>query len=360
MTTEKLWQSMQVKGWLRQSSQAIPVEEFVSPWYIQSMQGYASAIGAFMLCLCVSVLLHSIFNSPVKLFMAGCLSYGGVYIIFQGNKESSSFLHQLGLAMSIMGQVFFFISLEQLSGASRYWVLLLLQLVLSFVIPSVWHCKITTNIACVLLFYALTQAMIPGFSIAILVCLCAYLWLRDDAWILNGAMYRARIYGVTLAVLQLGFISTYFTRLWMLSLTDGHGLFMLSYVFAIFVILAVFIMAVAYIFSEKKRLFFNRVGILEASVSVMAVILALFAPSLLIALLVLLIGFSISDKFLMGAGLGCAALFLFIYYYQMAHTLLVKSCILFFSGLVLLGVRYWVKKNGIGSVILSDQGGSHV
>ena len=79
------------------------------------------------------------------------------------------------------------------------------------------------------------------------------------------------------------------------------------------------------------------------SISVLVIVGASMAPGLIMALIILLLGFSRADRVLIGVAIGFFTVFLTAFFYGIEVTLLMKSLILVITGIILLAGRFMLK-----------------
>jgi hypothetical protein len=352
--SEALWARLQADG-LVEGERPAP-GKIASPWYVRAMLGIAGWIGAFFLILFVGVAFAALMNDGPSTIVLGALCCGAAWFIFS-KFDGNDFAEQFALVISLVGQMLVCVGLGLLirpEQAAYYLLLAAVEAGLALLIPNFLHRVLATSGAAVALALAVYLLQLHGLSAPLLCAGLAYVWLEPKRWAADGKLWRPVGYGLVLALLLaemfrivgagdlIGGGSSYYgaPQTWIAihGPMIGRGL------------IALVLGWVAFAICRSEGLAPNgRTTILAVAAAVAFGLLAIGAPGLASAVLVLLLGFAAGNRILMAVGILSLLGFVSHYYYSLYATLLEKSGLLAATGLVLLGACFALRRTASAS-----------
>ncbi len=343
-----LWTRLQAEGLVEGEP---PAADKAAPWYVRAMLGIAGWIGAFFLILFVGVAFASIMNDGASSIVLGALCCAAAWFMFR-QFDGNDFAEQFALAISLVGQMMIVVGLGlylKPEQAPFYLAVAAVEIGLALLVPNFLHRVLATSGAAVALALAIYMLQLHGLSAPLLCAGLAYVWLEPKRWATDGRLWRPIGYGLVLALLLaetfrivgagdlIGGGSSYYgaPQTWIAihGPMIGRGL------------IALVLGWVAFAICRGEGLAPNsRTTIVAVAAALAFGLLALGAPGLASAVLVLLLGFAAGNRILMAVGILSLLGFVSHYYYSLYATLLEKSGLLAVTGLVLLGACFALRR----------------
>ena len=312
-----------------------------NPWYIQAIIGLAAWLAAVPFIGFLSSI--SALESATSMMVLGSffciIAVGSQYII-----RKSLFVAQLALAFSLAGQILLIGGIGWATDNLRMTALavIILELILIAVYPDSLHRFLSTIVIpaaiLVLLFDLEIQEAIHVLIIALGVGAVA-IWENESYLAANVPenLYRPLGYGLVVSLLYVLILS--------IVNVFGTSLVEVNYWWVSSIGLLLILLALEYFILTSAQLGASRTIIGLVIIGTIIVFLpTLQAPGIVAAVLVLALGFHRGNVLLMGLATVFFALFLIIFYYNLALTLLTKSLILMATGLALFGLRFLLMK----------------
>jgi len=322
----------------------VPVSETAhSPWYIRTMQGMAGWIGAWFLLGFVGAGLAFVFKSEGMAFVVGLICCTAAYWMFR-TLSRNGFATQFALAMSLAGQLMVAFGLTKFvhhadESPVLFWSFALFEIGLAVVMPNFIHRVLSAYAAVVSLSIALLlQSVGPVFP-GILAAMLALIWLNEFRWAALASPVRAIGYGLTLGLIQVDgqLLLGPLSGIWFRHLVEKSWV---NPLFGSCLAGAVLVWAVFRLLARYNVSPASRTGTTALAVAFIVAVLAIKAPGISAALLVLLLGFANANRTLLGLGVVALLGYLSYFYYQLDVTLLVKSAVLVGTGCVLIVARF--------------------
>lgn len=344
-SAQQLWQQLQQQGLV--TGDMPPASEVNSPWYVRVMLGVAGWIGALFLLGFVGAVFEEIIDSTAASLFLGLCTCATAFGIFHWLKESD-FGTQFGLAVSLSGQGLVMTGLFNAFDTDTAligFIIFAFQALLALLIPNAIHRVITSGSAMLALTFTLMSLNIYGFSAGIAAVGFAIIWSHEAYWAERGKLWRPIGYGLALALVQietLNFFATELREIW--SHSEPSWLVLHAPMIATALVTLTFLSVVKQQLDKETILLSSPVGKIAMSAALLLGALSFVAQGMATALLILLLGFTSSNRLLMGLGLLALGGFMSHYYYQLQDTLLFKSMVLTISGFVLLSIRFGLQK----------------
>ncbi|WP_163339334.1 DUF4401 domain-containing protein [Desulfopila sp. IMCC35008] len=314
-----------------------------SPWYAKLLLAFSGWLAAlFLLCFIGAVLFFMVENAVASIISAGMM-IGGAYALLRISKNE--FFEHLALALSLAGQALLVWGIFKITNEfdEKFWLpVACVQLFLAAFIPSFTHRVFSSWLACIAFSITLAFFGIPYIMGSIVMFLAAWCWFNELKYPSYISELQAIGYGLVLAQIQQKGALVYdrmamdwlnengsaeiWTQPWM-----GE---ILSVVVLVYVVL---------------RLLQHGGQALTSSFSITALLgtfllgfVSIEAQGITSGMVIILLGFSRSNRVLLGLGIASLLFNISAYYYLLERSLLVKALTLLIIGLVLLAIRFFV------------------
>lgn len=318
---------------------------FLQPWYIRTMVGFGAWLASLLLIGFVAGLTFAL--------EGGYAIVGLVFIvaaIFVRRKNDNDFLVQGALAVSLAGQALLAWGIVEAFGSNNFEAFLVLAMVLStvmfFVFPDRIHrvlmvLFVATSATSLLYIWEL-NVVVPVLG-PMLVAAVILLHDRQSALIADGYGHFVRplMSGFMLSAFGVLLLSTVYIlpelgtidpqiypKPWISTVLFGALLLHLA---------AKIAASLTESLSSASR---QAIGLLM----VIVVGASWFAPGLVLALVIVMLGAASSDKSFIAAGIAFFAVFLAAYFYGIEVTLRTKSMTLVGTGAAILLARWLILK----------------
>jgi len=338
-----LWQKLQDGGLVAGHLPA--TEKGESPWFVRVMLGIAGWIGSLFLLGFVGVGFAFVMENAIAALVTGALVSGGAYVIFKARQESD-FFTQFGLAVGLVGQIMLLIGLFELFEDNErfvYAAAFIIEALLTFVMPNFIYRVLASLAAALSLTFALHSAGIYGLASGLIASGFVLIWMQDIRWVRFNEICRPAGYGLALSLLYYKSGIFWGRWIWWPRSAGPNWISQNAPWLGKALILIVLAVVVMVLLKRLRIAVGNRSGVAALAVTVLAIAAAFTAPGLGQALLILIVGYAVCNRVLIGIGLLACAGFLSNYYYLMESTLLTKSFILIGLGAALLIGRLLVR-----------------
>lgn len=340
-------------GWEQKMQDFLIREHNDQAWYVRVMVGFSAWLASWLL-IGFMVGAAIIESEQATLMMGVVLVVGAV--IARGISDND-FMSQMALAVSLAGEALIVFAMFQMSDsfeATAFSFILLEVVLIAFYIDQVHRFLSSASIVIVLaglLFKWELQSFIHVIAIAG-AAVFVTLVVKEKLYLAKGL---ARLltpvkWGVLfgqLCVLMLSAVYIFpelmteirfYPNPWVSSI--GLSVIFLYLVFQI---------------SQDEKFPITQVNQIIITVVCLAVLVATsMAPGLIMALVILLLGFNNTDRILIGVAIAFFAIFLTAYFYGIEVSLLMKSIILMSTGAVLIIGKLILKAYLTSGEVLTD------
>lgn len=335
-SSEKLWQRLTDKGVVEGAHSVSDARP--SPWFVKGILAFSGWLAAVFILGSIGLASARILEHPVA-----CLVIGSLFIFcsFRLVKiEENAFTENLGLAISIAGQVLVVFGLSQLTDWHESGICLLvffLQVFLCYFMPSYTHRVLSAFFAMCSLYLALSFQSMSALFYGPALLVCIFLWLNEFSYPSQMQRIRPVGYGCVLSLVLLTGTRVFSTEnlfwigrrlpkmdLWVLQLTTQ------------LLIAAAMLYLLMHLLKRYQIRLVSRAGIIAVLAVAVISVLSVFAPGVAIGISIMLLGFASAHRLLMALGVIALIFYTSSYYYQLDTTLLVKSLTMLAVGASLL------------------------
>ena len=340
---QSLWLRLQSGGLVE--GEIPPAEIAESPWYVRVMLGVAGWIGSLFLLGFVGAGFAFVMENAIAALVVGGLVSGGAYAIFKA-RQYSDFFTQFGLAVGLAGQMMLIYGLFEMFNHNEslvYGLIFVIEALLTLLMPNFIYRVLSSLAAALALTFALHSAGVYGLASGFLAAGFALVWLQDVRWVRFSEICQPAGYGLAFSLLYYKAGIFWGRWIWWSRSAGTNWLSQNAPWLGKALILIVFVVVVIVLLKRMQIIIASRSGIAALAAAGLAIAAAFTAPGLGQAVLILIIGFSVCNRVLLGIGLLASGAFLSNYYYLLQSTLLHKSLLLISIGAVLLISRVLVR-----------------
>ncbi|MGD9159275.1 MAG: DUF4401 domain-containing protein [Desulfobacteraceae bacterium] len=313
-----------------------------SPWYVKALLGFSGWLAAVFIIGFIGAGFQSIFKDRIALSVVGIIMIAVAYVLLHIPKNE--FMEHMALAASLAGQVLLVIAIFKITKHNKpaAWMFLaFIQVALAVLMPNFVHRVFSSFIAALAFTMTFNEMDIPYVVSGIIMFITALCWLNEFKIPKHMKKIRAVGYGFTLALIVLKGASLFASRGIGLDFTEKQGM-LWGHPWMGEIITGLVMIYVVWILLQRYGLtFHDRTAIACLIAAILVCAVSMKVQGITVGIVILLLGFSGSNRVLMGLGIISLLFYISSYYYMLDTTLLKKSMILFIVGIVLLGVR-WV------------------
>jgi uncharacterized membrane protein len=341
--TQPMWATLQQAGLVQGD---VPIaEKLESPWFVKVLLAFSGWFASLFLLGFLGVGFEAILESEIASAITGSLMVGGAYAILRIPKNE--FFEHVGLAVSLAGQVLIALSLfdglffDGLSDKVAWFNFALVQVALAVIMPNFVHRAFSAFIATFSFSMFLSASGVPYIFSSIVMFIAAWLWLHEFQYPEHIRKIQAIGYGTVLGLIQLKGVALFsFNPIgWRTGITDTE--IWVQPWMAEVLGGAVMIYVVWQLLQRLGHHLPEPITITALVCTAILSVVSIEAPGISVGILILLLGFSASNRILMGLGIVSLLFYISSYYYLLDATLLAKAQTLFITGIVLVLVR-WV------------------
>jgi uncharacterized membrane protein len=343
LSRQSLWQRLQSGGLVEGD---IPLEETGETlWYVRLMLGVAGWIGSLFLLGFVGVGFAFVMRNAIAALVVGGLVSGGAYAIFK-TRQNSDFFTQFGLAVGLAGQMMLIYGIFELFDHNEpliYGLIFVAEALLTFLMPNFIYRVLSSLAAALALTFALHSAGVYGLASGLLAAGFLLVWLQDVHWVRFSELCRPVGYGLAFSLLYHKTGVFWGDWIWWSRSAGPNWLSQNAPWLGKALLLSVFLGVVFVLLKRLQIAVTSRSGLAALVATGIGIAAAFAVPGLGQGWLILLIGFAVCNRVLIGTGLLASGAFLSNYYYLLQSTLLEKSLLLIGIGAVLLISRVLVR-----------------
>lgn len=339
-------------------------EEKDSPWVIKILLGFSGWLAAiFILGFFVTVFSAMSIQKPPLILIGTILI---VVAFFMLHRQSNFFLGNLALAISLAGQSMFtiglFVFFRFSSGLIEqetpfiWFIFSCLQLFLAIIMPSYIHRVFSAFLAAIgfasTLYLYQNSMTIPALYGAFLMLVTAVIWLNEFRFPKHIEKRQAIAYGLVLALIALKGTNLFMdANLWNVREITSVEMPWFQPWMSEMLLSAVMVFVVWNLLQKTYPKPSSTTQVLALIGALLLSLLSIQAQGITVGVMIVLLGFSASNRILIGLGVISLLFYISSYYYLLEISLLNKSITLFSLGIGLIVAR-WI----ISAVSSNKQG----
>ena len=337
------------------------------PWFIQILFGLSGIVASLFLIAFLSLLLFGIdgFDSVIALLITGLVLSAAGFVLFR-NKQSrdNTFISSLALAISSAGQAYIGFALfdNNLSHPIDVWLFLLVQAVMTVIMPNRIYRLLGSIMTLGLTVYLLNYYHLPEVSLGLLALITTGSNLSRYSLLQRiPSKWRADAFDIIKAIgyasaLMLLCVSVYF-----IAAEHSHSLasyygdtFRYNYYLAQGMLTLASLYAAYLILKRYDVKLLSAAGLFIGGAIVLLGIISIYVSGLLATSLIIVIAIANSQRVLLGLGVTALVSYVFWYYYQLDTSLLIKSLSMLIVGLTMLMGRWLLIKRYFANSLIND------
>jgi len=334
-----------------------------SPWFISLLFGFSGVFASLFFIGFLTLILDNtgLLDSTLAVFIIGAiLSVSGGFLFYNARLRHSAFWNSLAFAVTLAGQGYIAYALlaSEITEPLNIVLLLLVQLLMTVVIPNFIYRLLSATLALSCLFYLLNYYHLSEISLGLLALITSVTHLQrytlaafiPRKWRMNALEIMSAI-GYASAYVLLS-ISVYFiaaeygNSFASFNSLDNYGeAFSYNYYLAQGLLTLASLYAAYLILKRYHIKLLSAAGLLISAAIVLLGIMSIYVSGLLATSLIIIIATANSQRALLGLGVIALVGYIFWYYYQLDTSLLVKSASMLVIGIALLLLRWLLIKS---------------
>lgn len=329
--------------WQQDVRDILAKEHNEQPWYVRVMVGFSAWLAAWMLI--GFVVGAAIVESEAATLVMGVILVGGAAVARR--VSDNDFMTQMALAASLAGEglvVFGIARLTESFEATLFGFMFMEVLLVAFYVDTIHR-----FLSCVSIFGALAGLLYKWeiqwlLHLLVIGGAVGFIWLinREQYFLAEGkgALTIPVKWGILFGQLGVLMLSTLYV---LPQLVEHEKFFPYRWVSTLG--LGVLLLYLVYHLETADAFRISRPGRTALySICVLVTAATMLAPGLIMALVLVLLGFARADRVLTGVGIGFFVVFLSAFFYGIEVTLLTKSMLLIATGVILLA-GHWVVRH---------------
>lgn len=327
-----------------------------SPWYVKVLLAFSGWLASLFILGFVGAAFVSVLKSQVMSFIVGGVMIAVAYKLLGVRKNE--FYEHLALSVSLAGQalvIWSFFKLYDNDITTFLIPIVLLQTVLAIIMPNFVH-RVFSSIAAGIAFsMALMSLNLAYMSSGILMFAVAWLWLNEFKHPQHIKSFRAIGYGLILALLPLKskqFVNAIFSFVF----SNKHDPVSWIQPWMGELLTSAVLLYVVWSLLQRYHLPVSSLYYKAAIAGALVLCgLSLEAQGVTVGVMIILLGFSISNRVLQGLGIVSFLYYISSYYYLLNITLIEKAQVLLIMGLTMISARWLMRR-----YLMSGEEAQHV
>lgn len=333
-----------------------------SPWFISLFFGMSGILASLFFIGFLTLLLDNtgLLDSTLALFIIGAiLSVIGGFLFYNARSRHSPFWNSLAFAITLAGQGYIAYALlaSEITEPLNIMLLLLVQLLMTVVIPNFVYRLLSATLALSCLLYLLNYYHLSEVSLGLLALITSVTHLqryrlaafiptkwRASFFDISNAIGYASAY-ILLSVSVYFIAAEYGNRFNNLDSLNSYGeAFSHNYYLSQGLLTLASLYAAYLILKRYQVKLRSTAGLLISAAIVLLGIMSIYVSGLLATSLIIIFATANSQRVLLGLGVIASVGYIFWYYYQLDTSLLVKSASMLVIGIALLLLRWLLIK----------------
>lgn len=339
--SDTVWERLEKVGLVSGEPPQVPEPD--SPWFVKLLLALSGWLASLFIIVALGLAFSDLFESQTASLITGALLISVATVALR--TIQNDFFEHGALALSLAGQALIAVGLYQIwdeFDAPFLWCFAAFQAVLCFVVPSYVHRVWSAAIVVLCVFFALQRPELHHLVAGAVMFGVSSVWLNEFVFPNQVGRNTAMAYGATLAVGVVAAFPMLGMRMTDLRAAVGVGpadaeWYELPMIGKLLVFLALMytVWGIMRQYSLNMR---QQRWVVLAAVGLGA--MSFNVPGITIGVILMLLGFSGSNRVLLAIGFVALLGFFTSYYYQLEQTLLVKSGIFVALGISLLLIRF--------------------
>lgn len=328
-----------------------------TPWFVRALQAFSGWLAAVFLLGFIAMGVAFVLESSAAAATLGLVMVAGAFALLKA--ASGDFREHLALAASLTGQLLVAWALADAVNdvnAGFWWALMALQVALALVMPSLTHRTFSTFAASLAFYLALVEgAAAPSMASGLVLLALTALWLNEFRWPKHLRQLQALGYGLLLGLLTIQATGYFGQPLLIGRHDDGTGLDWLEPWAGDALGMLALLLLIRHVFQRPTQTVAPSARLAAYGAVVLLMLISLQAHGLSHGAVVMMLGFAIGNRLVMGFGGLLLLLAISHYYYWLDVTLLAKAGTLAVVGVLLLAMRWAMRRHWHAR---ADAGGS--
>jgi uncharacterized membrane protein len=330
----------------------IQSQPLTSPWYIKTLLAISGWVGAVFFLGFVGLLMADLFNDlfdeQVIVGIVGGLLIVVAYFIIRIPKNE--FFEHVGLAVSLAGQALVVFSIVGGRDPDSWLIVGVFHALLAVIMPNFVHRVFSSAFAAISFEVGFQVIGIPYVVSSVILILLVILYTSEFKTTKSYQKVSGLVYGLTLFWLTIHCVTELDLWLFTVLSSDVEPLFNFPYsvsqgLFVFAIMFSVWKVIPCMEKTSQRRLPNKATKVTKATVialggALLFCLLTIKSTGFSAAVVIIILGFSRSNRVLMGIGIFALLGFCSVYYYSMEQTLLYKSGVLLVVAIVMLTARF--------------------
>ena len=339
-----------------------------SPWFISLLFGMSGILASLFFIGFLTLMLDNtgLLDSTLAVIIIGALlSVIGGFLFYNARSRHSPFWNGLAFAITLAGQgyIAFALLANEIAEPLNIMLLLLVQLLMTIVIPNFIYRLLSATLALNCLFYLLSYYHLSEVSLGLFALITSVTHLqRYTLAAFIPTKWRASFFDISSAIgyasayvllnISVYFIATeYGNSFDNLDSLDNYGeAFSYNYYLAQGLLTLASLYAAYLILKRYHIKLLSAAGLLISAAIIVLGVISIYVSGLLATSLIIIIATANSQRVLLGLGVIALVGYIFWYYYQLDTTLLVKSASMLVIGIALLLLRWLLMKGYFANI----------
>lgn len=339
-----------------------------SPWFISLLFGMSGILASLFFIGFLTLMLDNtdLLDSTLAVIIIGALlSVIGGFLFYNARSRHSPFWNGLAFAITLAGQgyIAFAILASEIAEPLNIMLLLLVQLLMTVVIPNFIYRLLSATLALNCLFYLLNYYHLSEVSLGLLALITSVAHLqRYTLAAFIPTKWRANFFDISSAIgyasaYVLLLVSVYFIAAEYgnsfdnLDSLDNYGeAFSYNYYLAQGLLTLASLYAAYLILKRYHIKLLSAAGLLISAAIIVLGVISIYVSGLLATSLIIIIATANSQRVLLGLGVIALVGYIFWYYYQLDTTLLVKSASMLVIAIALLLLRWLLVRGHLANI----------
>ncbi|WP_201613165.1 DUF4401 domain-containing protein [Psychrobacter immobilis] len=339
-----------------------------SPWFISLLFGMSGILASLFFIGFLTLMLDNtgLLDSTLAVIIIGALlSIIGGFLFYNARSRHSPFWNGLAFSITLAGQgyIAFALLASEIAEPLNIMLLLLVQLLMTIVIPNFIYRLLSATLALSYLFYLLNYYHLSEVSLGLFALITSVAHLqRYTLAAFIPTKWRASFFDISSAIgyasaYVLLLVSVYFIAAEYgnsfdnLDSLDNYGkAFSYNYYLAQGLLTLASLYAAYLILKRYHIKLLSTAGLLISAAIIVLGVISIYVSGLLATSLIIIIATANSQRVLLGLGVIALVGYIFWYYYQLDTTLLVKSASMLVIGIALLLLRWLLIKGYFANI----------